>query len=141
MTITVITKTNCVSSKKAIKWFEKHNIPYIERKMTKEPLTIGELQSILQLSLEGTDDILATKSKIYKEMKVDDLSLKDLLELIQKNKELLRSPIILDNKKVMVGYNRNEIRQFIPRKTRQSQLKRGDGSRVSLSILDSLRLT
>ncbi|WP_338470879.1 Spx/MgsR family RNA polymerase-binding regulatory protein [Niallia sp. XMNu-256] len=121
MTITVITKANCGSSVKAKEWFEKNNIPYIERKISKNPLTIGELKSILRLTLEGTDDILATKSDVYKEIKVDELSLKELLELIQQHKELLKSPIITDNKKIMTGFNQDEIRKFIPREKRQSQ--------------------
>ncbi len=87
----------------------------------KDPLTIGELKGILRLTLEGTDDILATKSQVYKETKVDELTLKDLLELIYRHRELLRSPIIMDNKKMLVGYSQDEIRQFIPRETRQSQ--------------------
>ncbi len=121
MTITVITKTNCESSTKAKKWFEKNNIPYLERNMMKDPLTIGELKGILRLTLEGTDDILATKSQVYKETKIDELTLKDLLQLIYRHRELLRSPIIMDNKKMLVGYSQDEIRQFIPRETRQSQ--------------------
>lgn len=123
MTITIMTKNTCLSSKKAKKWFEKNKIPYFERNMTKDPLTIDELQSILQMTLEGTDEILKTRSKVYKELdrNIGDLPLKDLLEFIHAHKELIRSPIILDEKRIMVGYNQNEIRQFIPRETRQSQ--------------------
>jgi regulatory protein spx len=123
MTITIMTRTGCLSSKKAKNWFEKNNIPYLERNMKKDPLTIGELQSILQMTLDGTDEILATQSKVYKKLniKIDELPLKDLLELIHSHKELLKSPIILDKKRIMVGYHQDEIRQFIPRETRQSQ--------------------
>ncbi|WP_428909752.1 Spx/MgsR family RNA polymerase-binding regulatory protein [Niallia sp. Krafla_26] len=125
MTITIMTKTSCLSSIKAKNWFKKNNIPYLERNMTKEPLTINELQSILHMTLEGTDEILSTRSKGYKELamkiKIDELPLKDLLELIHGHKELLKSPIILDKKRIMVGYNQDEIRQFIPRETRQTQ--------------------
>lgn len=121
MTITVITKTNCASSNKAKNWFKKNNIPYLERNMSKDSLTFGELQSILEKTLGGTDEILVTKSKLYKESKIDELTLKDLHELIHRHKKLLKSPIIMDNKRIMVGYNQHEIRQFIPRETRKSQ--------------------
>jgi regulatory protein spx len=123
MTITIVTRTTCLSSKKAKNWFRKNNIPFLERNMRKDPLTIGELQSILQMTLEGTDEILATQSKVYKKLdiKIDELPLKDLLELIYSHKELLRSPIIFDKKRIMAGYHQDEIRQFIPRETRQSQ--------------------
>ena len=105
MTITIVTRTTCKSSKKAKDWFEKNDIPYLERNMSKKPLTIGELQSILRLTLEGTDDILATQSKVFKKLdiKIDELPLKDLLELIHSHNELLRSPIILDKKEYWLG--------------------------------------
>ena len=91
--------------------------------MSKKPLTIGELQSILRMTLEGTDDILATQSKVFKKLdiKIDELPLKDLLELIHSHNDLLKSPIILDKKRILVGYHQDEIRQFIPRETRQSE--------------------
>ena len=66
MTITIVTRSACTSSKKAKNWFEKNDIPYLERNMSKKPLTIGELQSILRMTLEGTDDILATHPKYLK---------------------------------------------------------------------------
>ena len=121
MTITIVTRNTCKSSKKAKDWFEKNDIPYLERNMSKKPLTIDELQSILRMTLEGTDDILATQSKVFKKLdiKIDELPLKDLLELIHSHNELLRSPIILDKKRILVGYHQDEIRQFIPRETRQ----------------------
>jgi regulatory protein spx len=123
MTITIVTRNTCKSSKKAKDWFEKNDIPYLERNMSKKPLTIGELQSILRMTLEGTDDILATQSKVFKKLdiKIDELSLKDLLELIHSHNDLLKSPIILDKKRLLVGYHQDEIRQFIPREKRQSE--------------------
>ena len=119
MTITIVTRNTCKSSKKAKSWFEKNGIPYLERNMSKKPLTICELQSILRMTLEGTDDILATQSKVFKKLdiKIDELSLKDLLELIHSHNDLLKSPIILDKKRILVGYHQDEIRQFIPGKT------------------------
>ena len=123
MTITIVTRNTCKSSKKAKSWFEKNDIPYLERNMSKKKLTIDELQTILRLTLDGTDDILATQSKAFKKLdiKIDELSLKDLLELLHSHNDLLKSPIILDKKRILVGYHQDEIRQFIPRETRQSE--------------------
>ena len=111
MTITLVTKSACTSSKKAKKWFEKNDIPYLERNMSKKPLTIGELQSILRMTLDGSDDILATRSKVFKKLdiKIDELPLKDLLELIHSHNELLRSPIILDKKEYWLGIIRMKL--------------------------------
>ncbi|MDT4070104.1 ArsC/Spx/MgsR family protein, partial [Staphylococcus aureus] len=46
-----------------------------------------------------------------------------LYSIIQDNPGLLRRPIILDNKRLQVGYNEDEIRRFLPRKVRTFQLQ------------------
>ena len=40
------------------------------------------------------------------------LPLQDLYSIIQDNPGLLRRPIILDDKRLQVGYNEDEIRRF-----------------------------
>ena len=47
----------------------------------------------------------------------------DLFELIQNNPGLLRRPIILDDKRLQVGYNEDEIRRFLPRSVRKLELQ------------------
>ena len=49
---------------------------------------------------------------------IDSLPLQDLYSIIQDNPGLLRRPIILDDKRLQVGYNEDEIRRFLPRKVR-----------------------
>uniref|UniRef100_UPI000993B24A ArsC/Spx/MgsR family protein n=1 Tax=Staphylococcus aureus TaxID=1280 RepID=UPI000993B24A len=49
--------------------------------------------------------------------------LQDLYSIIQDNPGLLRRPIILDNKRLQVGYNEDEIRRILPRKVRTFQLQ------------------
>ncbi|WP_249869975.1 Spx/MgsR family RNA polymerase-binding regulatory protein [Oceanobacillus saliphilus] len=113
----------CASTRKAKKWFVRNEVPYAERNILKEPLTVSELQGILRMTVEGTDEIISTRSKIYKDLdlNVDNLSLPELLELFQKHPRLLRSPIIVDEKRLLVGYHEDDIRQFLPRKTREYQ--------------------
>ena len=48
--------------------------------------------------------------------------MKDLFKLISKNPGLLRRPIIIDDKRLQVGYNEDEIRRFLPRKVRELEL-------------------
>lgn len=122
MTVTIY-GTSCLSARKAKEWFTEHDIPFVERDTAKNPLTIRELESILRLTFNGTDDIISTRSKIYKDLTVDinTLSLKQLHDLIQTQPGLLRNPIMTDNKRLQIGYNAEEIRQFIPRKTRENE--------------------
>jgi regulatory protein spx len=113
----------CSSTRKAKDWFRKNNIEFIERNILKEPLTVQELQQILRRTVEGTEEIISTRSKVYKELHVDidSLPLQELLELIHEHPRLLRSPIMLDDKRLQVGFHVDDIRQFLPRKTRERQ--------------------
>nr|WP_295971699.1 transcriptional regulator Spx [uncultured Bacillus sp.] len=122
MTVTIYGQ-ECQSTKKARQWFKKYEIPFVERNIIKDPLTVHELQGILRLTVDGTDGIIAVKSNSYKELdlNIDELSLQELLELIHKQPRLLRSPIITDGKKIQAGYHKDEIRQFLPRKIRKTQ--------------------
>ncbi|RKJ59854.1 transcriptional regulator Spx, partial [Butyricicoccus sp. 1XD8-22] len=77
-----------------------------------EPLTIGEIKEILRMTEDGTDEIISTRSKIFQKLNVDveSLPLQQLYELIQEYPGLLRRPIIIDEKRLQVGYNEDEIR-------------------------------
>ncbi|MFC2949106.1 Spx/MgsR family RNA polymerase-binding regulatory protein [Virgibacillus sediminis] len=113
----------CSSTRKAKEWLRNNRIPFTERNVLRDPLTIQELYDVLRLTVDGTEEIISTRSKIYKELDIDmdALPLKELLELIQTHPNLLRSPIIMDNKRLQVGYHEEDIRQFLPRKTRENQ--------------------
>ncbi|MTW86156.1 Spx/MgsR family RNA polymerase-binding regulatory protein [Virgibacillus dakarensis] len=122
MTVTIY-GSPCSSTRQAKKWFDNYDIPYVERDIIKNPLTVHELQSILSRTEEGTDEIIARKSKIYKDLNLDmdSLPLQQLLGLIHQYPKLLRSPIIIDEKRYQVGYHADDIRKFVPRKTRERQ--------------------
>jgi regulatory protein spx len=123
--VTLYTSPSCTSCRKAKAWLEEHNIPYRERNIFAEPLSIEEIKEILRMTEEGTDEIISTRSKAFQELNVqlDNMPLQDLYELIQNNPGLLRRPILIDEKRLQVGYNDDEIRRFLPRKVRTYQLR------------------
>ena len=45
------------------------------------------------------------------------------VKLIEENPSLLRRPIILDAKRMQIGFNEDEIRAFLPRSYRQQELR------------------
>ena len=89
------------------------------------PLTSDELRSILALTENGTDDLISTRSKIFQKLNVDvdELSISQLIDLIETYPSLLRRPIILDDKRMQIGFNEDEIRAFLPRNYRKQELK------------------
>ena len=123
--VTLFTSPSCTSCRKAKAWLQEHDIPYTERNIVSEHLTIDEIKQILKMTEDGTDEIISTRSKTYQKLNVDidSLPLQDLYAIIQDNPGLLRRPIILDEKRLQVGYNEDEIRRFLPRKVRTFQLQ------------------
>lgn len=117
---------SCTSCRKAHAWLEEYNIPFIARNIMKDPPTKIELKRILSLTTKGTEEIVSTRSKAFKklEIDIDELSLQELYELIYDHPEILRKPILVDQRRIQVGYNESEIRQFVPRRVRELELKK-----------------
>lgn len=116
---------SCTSCRKARAWLQEHQIPFVERNIFSEPLNSSELKAILQMTEDGTEEIISTRSKVFQKlnMDLDDLPLQELLELVQNNPGLLRRPIMIDDKRLQVGFNEDEIRRFLPRDVRQLELR------------------
>lgn len=123
--VTIFTAPSCTSCRKAKAWLEQNNIPYKERNIFNEPLTLEELKQIFRMTENGTDEIISTRSKTFQQLNVnlESLSLSELFKLIQENPGLLRRPILVDEKRLQVGYNEDEIRRFLPRKIRNYHLR------------------
>lgn len=122
--INLYVSSSCTSCRKARAWLKKHDIPFKERNIFSEPLTKEDIVNILRLTENGTEEIISTRSKAFQELHVnlDDLSIDQLLDLVEKNPSLLRRPIIMDDRRFQVGYNDDEIRRFLPRKVRRLEL-------------------
>lgn len=122
--VTLYTSPSCTSCRKARAWLEEHEIPFVERNIFSEPLSLDEIKQILRMTEDGTDEIISTRSKVFSKLdvSVENLSLQHLYDLIQEYPGLLRRPILIDEKRLQVGYNEDEIRRFLPRKVRTFQL-------------------
>ncbi|WP_027107477.1 transcriptional regulator SpxA [Ligilactobacillus ceti] len=124
--VILYTTPSCTSCRKARSWLKEHNIPFTERNIFSEPLTKDEIKQILQMTEDGTEEIISKRSKAYQELNLDldIIPMKELFDLIQEKPGLLRRPIILDNKRLQVGYNEDEIRRFLPREIRVLELRK-----------------
>lgn len=124
--VTLYVTPSCTSCRKARAWLEDNNIPYQERNIFTEPLTLNEIKAILRMTEEGTEDIVSTRSKAYAELNIDisEMPLNEFFDLVQKEPGLLRRPIMIDEKRLQVGFNEDEIRRFLPREVRALELAR-----------------
>ena len=123
--VILYTSPSCTSCRNAKQWFKDNDIAFKERNIFAQPLTKEEIKKILQMTEDGTEEIISTRSKAYQNIRVDidDLTIEQLIALIEQNPGLLRRPIMMDDKSLQVGYNEDEIRRFLPRKVRILELK------------------
>ena len=91
-----------------------------------------DLIHILTLTDNGFSDIVKCNSRSTdraKELisKLEILSFKESVGFLIRNPDLLKSPIIFDEKRLLIGYNSEEIRQFIPKLYRNRYSVKGEG--------------
>ena len=118
--IKIYTAPSCSSCKKAKAFFKKEEIPYQEKNIFVNDINEKELRDILSKTENGTDDIISNRSKVIKESHadIDNMTISELIAFIRKNPSILKRPIMVDDTKVQVGYNSEEIRVFIPHEKR-----------------------
>ena len=123
--ITLLTTPSCTSCRKARAWLKQHDIAFEERNMMTHPLTVEEIKNILRMTEEGTEDLVSTRSKTFQDLHIDmeQIPLRQLYELMSKHPGMLKRPIIVDEKRLQIGYNEDEIRRFLPRKVREYQMR------------------
>ena len=116
------------------------------------PYTLTEvhLRLMLKVSENGFDSLLVSKSRAIKSWEVsglqnveyEKLSVKQMLDFILRHPRMLHSPILFDEKRLLVGYNEEEIRTFMPRHYRQAmQTQLIQNEKVELLQASSLHLS
>ncbi|GEK90434.1 transcriptional regulator SpxA [Alkalibacterium kapii] len=122
--ITLYVSPSCTSCRKAKAWLEEQKLPFTEKNIFHEPLTKQEIKQILSLTEEGTSELISYRSQAYQSLTLDieELSMNELLDLFTEQPSLIRRPIIMDNRRLQIGYNEEEIRCFLPREVREIEL-------------------
>lgn len=124
--VTLFITPSCTSCRKARAWLEENEIPFEERNIFTDPLTETEIKAILRMTENGTEDIVSTRSKAFSDLGIEmsELALNDFFEIVKEQPGILRRPIMLDDKRLQIGYNEDEIRRFLPREVRARELRR-----------------
>lgn len=123
--ITLYVTPSCTSCRKAKAWLNENGIEFVEKNLFSERISIREIKEILRMTEEGTEEIISKRSKTFEEIDInfDKLPMRDLYKVIQENPGLLRRPILIDEKRLQIGFNEDEIRMFLPRDIRVFQLR------------------
>lgn len=114
--VIIYTSPGCASCRKAKKWLKDNNIEFVEKNIFTTLLNADEIKYILSRCENGTEDIISVRSKAFQSLKkdIDDYSTNELVELIQENPSILKRPIMLSKKSLVVGYDDDEITTMIP---------------------------
>ncbi|MBP3059491.1 Spx/MgsR family RNA polymerase-binding regulatory protein [Texas Phoenix palm phytoplasma] len=118
--VLIYTNARCVSCKKAKKWLEIHGVKYKEKNLNKFNLKESDIDSILDHEQIDFTNIISTRSRIFKQQKFDlfSLKIKQIKRFIIENPSICKKPIIYDKNSIVIGYNQDDIRVFIPKNLR-----------------------
>ena len=118
--IKLYTSPSCSSCRKVKQYFNKHNIQYEEKNIFTTPISKEDIFKMLVKSENGFEDIISTRSKVFKENDIDlfDMTTHDLIEFIIENPSVLKRPIIVTDYEIQVGYNDDDIELFLPQEIR-----------------------
>lgn len=112
--IVLYTSPGCSSCRKVKTYLKDNNIAFIEKNIFKVLLNDEEIKYLISRTLNGTDDLISKNSKIIKNsnLNIDDMSINELCEYIINNPSILKRPIIIDDKNMLIGYDDEEIEVF-----------------------------
>lgn len=122
--IQIYTTPSCASCRKAKKWFDQYNIPYSEKNIFSIKLSKEDIFRMLANSENGFEDIISTRSKIFREKKLEPelMSVQALVSFIIEYPSVLKRPIIINENELQVGYNNEDITIFLPKELRNSEI-------------------
>lgn len=118
--IIMYTSPGCASCRKAKQWLQEHNIEFKEKNIFSTLLKEDEIKTLLMRSENGSEDIISKRSKIIVENNIDveNMSTSELIRFVQQNPSVLKRPIMIDERRFVVGYDDDEITTFIPSELR-----------------------
>ncbi len=102
----------CSTCKKAKKWLDDHDKEYTDRHIVDNNPTYDELKEWYQRSGLVLKKFFNTSGNLYKELKLKDklpeMSDEEQLKLLATNGMLVKRPLIVTEKQVLVGFKETE---------------------------------
>lgn len=116
----------CTSSPKAIKWFRRYHLDIVLHPVAQ--LTREDLINALMSTDRGFTDLVKHHERLNDKDKMKVYLLKQLpfneaIEFLKLNPHLIRTPVIIEGNKTLIGYNPDQIRMFLPKEYRRTTKK------------------
>lgn len=102
----------CSTCQKAKKWLDEHQLQYTERNIAEENPTYEELREWYAKSGLALKKFFNTSGLLYREMNLKDklpaMSEEEQLRLLATNGMLVKRPLVVGEKSVLVGFKEAE---------------------------------
>ena len=102
----------CSTCQKAKKWLDEQGKEYTERHIVEDNPTYDELKNWYEISGLPLKKFFNTSGLMYKELQIKDklpnMSEEDKLKLLATNGMLVKRPLIVNDNKVLVGFNETQ---------------------------------
>ncbi|BAC14345.1 arsenate reductase family protein [Oceanobacillus iheyensis] len=104
---------NCGTCKKAKKWFDDHQIDYDAIHIVNETPSSDQIQNWINISELPAKKFFNTSGKKYRELnikdKVNQLSEKEIADLLSSDGMLIKRPIVTDGENITVGFKEDSF--------------------------------
>lgn len=135
--VQILINSSCSSSRKATKFCDENKVDYYTTHVAKESLsrtqiedildrTDGEYEEVLKKTKKDKEllmilaELQKCKKKKGKNKELEEVLVSKLADIIQGNQVLLKTPILLQGDKFLVGFNEDEIRTFLPKDVKRA---------------------
>ena len=100
-------------SRESVKILTENNIPFKIIEYMKNGISKEELKNIIEILKIKTKDIIRTSDPKFKELKIDIDNEAQAFEAIVNNPRILQRPVILYNKKCVIGRPPEKILEIL----------------------------
>ena len=125
MVVKILSHSAKQNTKKAMKWFEQHEVPYELYNLNERKLTYEVFLHLLHHCTPGKLEFLSAKSVhgIQLARHLDNLTIDELFRVIVANPKVLTEPIMFDETRVLFKYQEIEMTQFLSRAQKKKQME------------------
>ncbi len=107
----------CTTCQKAKKFLDDNKVKYEERHIVTETPSVEELNEIINKSGLSVNKLFNTSGMLYRSMNLKEelksLTDEEMISLLASNGMLIKRPIFISDKKVLVGFKEDEWKNLI----------------------------
>lgn len=107
----------CSTARKAKNWLKDNNIDFEEIDLIDTPPTKEEIRKIYEDSQHELKKFFNTSGVKYRELGLKEVlktaSEEEMLDLLASDGKLIKRPLLVDGKNVLIGFKENEYKEHL----------------------------